>query len=70
MSTYRHTASLADLTVYVTETATGETFDLNADGDPCTSVADLRSFVREMRAAGYFGAAVEASLLAACGGAA
>lgn len=65
----RYTVSTADLTVYVTETATGETFDLNADGDPCTSVAELRSFVRELRAADYFGAAVEASLLAACGGA-
>lgn len=64
-----YTVSPADLTVYVTETATGETFDLNADGEPCTSAADLRSFIRELRAAGYFGAAVEASLLASCGGA-
>ena len=64
MSTYTHRASLADLTVYATDTATGETLDLNATGEPCTSPADLRSFVRELRVAGAYGRDVEAGLLA------
>ena len=64
MSTYRHTVSLSDLTVYATDTDTGEVTDLNASGEPCTSPADLRSFVRELRAAGAYGRDVEAELLA------
>ena len=67
MSTYRHTVSLSDLTVYATDTDTGETTDLNAQGEPCTSLADLRSFVRELRRAGAYGRDVEAALLADLG---
>ncbi len=63
MSTYRHTVSLSDLTVYATDTDTGETTDLNATGEPCANATDLRAFVRELRAAGAYGRDVEAELL-------
>ena len=63
MSTYTHRVSLADLTLYAIDTATGETTDLNATGEPCANATDLRAFVRELRAAGAYGRDVEAELL-------
>ena len=61
---HAHRASLSDLTIYAIDTATGETTDLNATGEPCANATDLRAFVRELRAAGAYGRDVEAELLA------
>ena len=62
--TVRHTVSLSDLTVYAIDTNTGETMDLNAAGEPCEDVTQLRAFIRELRTAGAYGRDVEAALLA------
>lgn len=63
MSTYTHRASLSDLTVYATDADTGETVDLNAEGEPCEDVVQLRAFVVELRKQGFYGRDVEAELL-------
>ena len=63
MSTHTHRASLSDLTVYATDTDTGETTDLNTTGEPCEDVVQLRAFVVELRRQGFYGRDVEAELL-------
>lgn len=42
---------LDHLTVIATDKA-GEDYDLNATGEPCTDIADLRSYIRELRDTG------------------
>ena len=51
MTTYR--ACTTDLTIYATD-ENGETFDMNATGEPCRSVDDLVCFVNEMHALADF----------------
>ena len=60
---HAHRASLSDLTIYAIDTATGETTDLNATGEPCEDVVQLRAFVVELRRQGFYGRDVEAELL-------
>ena len=62
MNTY--SLDLAFLTVLRTD-ANGEVFDLNASGDPCADLADLRSFVSDLFGQGAFDAATRDELLAA-----
>ena len=53
-TTYR--VDLGDLTVLATYPS-GETYDLNADGEPCTSTDDLRALITELQHVGYYSAA-------------
>lgn len=41
----------------------GEEFDLNAHGEPCEDLGDLRELVRELRQQGAYTAETEAELL-------
>lgn len=51
-------------TLTVIRHADGEDFDLNAQGEPCRTVGDLRAFVKELHAQGAYGAATRDRLLA------
>lgn len=62
MDSYR--IDLARLTVIRTDRF-GEDHDLNASGDPCATIDDLRVFVAELAAQDFFGADVADSLIAA-----
>lgn len=63
MTTY--TVDLTALTVLATDEH-GETYDLNARGEPCRTVGDLRAFIRELYSVGAFDADTMAALLVAC----
>ena len=56
-------ASTTDLTVYAIDSH-GEVSDLNVDGEPCATVADLAAFVAELSEQGYYDAETRDSLLA------
>jgi hypothetical protein len=53
---------LAHLTVLRTD-EDGEVFDLNADGEPCTTMDDLRTFIVELCTQGFYNAATRDALL-------
>lgn len=61
MNTYA--LDLSALTIIRTD-AHGESHDLNADGDPCETAAELADLARELEAQGYYGPEVTAELLA------
>lgn len=48
-------ASTTDLTVYATDSH-GERYDLNATGEPCADLVDLRNFVQALCVEGYYDA--------------
>lgn len=51
-------------TLTVIRHADGEDFDLNAQGEPCRTVGDLRAFVEELHTQGAYDAATRDRLLA------
>ena len=55
--------NLAALTIIATD-ETGESYDLNASGEPCVSADDLRAFVAELHNQGAYDAATRDALLA------
>lgn len=57
-----HSLDLATLTVILTDD-NGERHDLNAAGEPCKSLADLRDFIYELHGQGAFDADVMRELL-------
>ena len=62
-----HTVDLSRLTVIATDES-GESFDLNATGEPCTSLADLCDFVIELHGQRAFDVDTMRDLLNDCGG--
>ena len=64
MTTNTTTFSLTALTVLATD-ANGESYDLNAGGEPCATAADLGAFVAELCEQGAFDALTRDGLLAA-----
>ncbi len=65
MDRYRINFSATTATVERLD-AVGEVYDLNAEGEPCADLDDLRGFVRELRAQGAYDESIEAMLLAQC----
>lgn len=61
-----HHIDLDHLTVIATD-ENGESFDLNATGEPCTSLSDLRDFVVELHGQRAFDVDTMRSLLNDCG---
>jgi len=61
MNTY--SLDLATFTVILTEENGGERHDLNAAGEPCKSLADLRDFIYELHGRGPCDADVMRELL-------
>jgi hypothetical protein len=57
-----YTLNLAALTVTRTD-PNGEQYDLNANGEPCKGIDDLRAFVVELNEQGFYAAAVRDDLL-------
>ena len=55
--------NIAALTVIATD-ENGESHDLNARGEPCATVDDLRAFIAELHAQGAYDAATRDALLA------
>ena len=51
------------LTIIATD-ENGESHDLNARGEPCATVDDLRAFIAELHAQGAYDAATRDALLA------
>jgi len=62
MTTATYRTDLDALTVIRID-LNGEGFDLNADGEPCESVSDLRNFVGELHEQGAYDAATRDALL-------
>ena len=63
MTNTKTTYTLRDLTVIATD-GYGEETDLNATGEPCRTVDDLRAFVAEMCEQGLYGEDVRDALIA------
>jgi len=61
--TTSYTYAVRNLTV-IARDARGEEHDLNADGEPCLTRAELRSFIAELEAQGAYDAATRDALLA------
>lgn len=53
MSAATHEVSTTDMTVYYTD-ENGEVFDLNAHGEPCETMSDLRAFVATLHEQGAY----------------
>lgn len=61
-----YSVDLDSLTVLATDSR-GETTDLNASGEPCADLDDLRAFIAELCTQGAYGASTRDELLAECG---
>ncbi len=63
MTTTTHSLDLDNLTVIAFDEG-GEGWDLNAGGEPCADLAELRAFVTELERQGFYGVDVRDELLA------
>lgn len=63
MTSTTFSISLADMTVIATDKH-GERSNLNVDGEPCTTPAELAAFVAELSEQGFYDADTRDALLA------